>query len=53
MNALNDDKQQYERDVFSSRNFGDLYRYFKSVKGSSTLPDKMHWNRLEAAMDID
>ena len=53
MNALNDDKQQYECDVFSSRNFGDLYRYFKSVKGSSTLPDKMHWNQLEAATDID
>ncbi|XP_063725557.1 uncharacterized protein LOC134853487 [Symsagittifera roscoffensis] len=53
MNALNDDKQQYECDVFSSQNFGDLYRYFKSVKGSSTLPDKMHWNHLEAATDID
>ena len=53
MNALNNDKQQYECDVISSRNFGDLYRYFKSVKGSSTLPDKKHWNRLEAATDID
>ena len=53
MNALNHDKQQYECDVFSSRNFGDLYRYFKSVKRSSTLPDKMHWNQLEAATDID